>query len=112
GPPFLFRRPNTSEILPVGRAAFTSILPSGSLFTLIFSPGCTPRCSSTSLRKVTWPLAVMVSVVMRSLGVSAKVRQKNLTFKKHSIALRADLPGDGHDADRKQAADGGGEGCG
>src|SRR5829696_6568792 len=67
GPPFLFRRPNTSEILPVGRAAFTSILPSGSLCTVIFSPGCTPRCSSTSLRSVTWPLAVTVSMLMVDL---------------------------------------------
>jgi hypothetical protein len=41
GRPFLlaFKEPNMSDIFPVGRAAFTSIRPSGSLSTLIFPPG-------------------------------------------------------------------------
>src|SRR6185436_14562025 len=42
---FAFREPKTSDILPAGRAALTSIRPSGSLLTEILSPGCTPRCS-------------------------------------------------------------------
>src|SRR5712675_3516154 len=62
GPPYLFRKPKASEILPVGRAAFTSIRPSGSLSTVIFSPGFTPRCFRRSVRNVTCPLTVMVSV--------------------------------------------------
>src|SRR5450631_1305020 len=61
---FAFREPKISDIFPVGRAALTSIRPSGSLSTLIFSPGCTPRWSSRSLRRVTCPLAVTVSVLM------------------------------------------------
>ena len=67
---------NTSEILPVGRTGFISIRPSGSLSTTILSPGCTPRCFKSSLRKVIWPLAVTVSVFMR-----LDVRQKRLTSK-------------------------------
>src|SRR5262249_48895174 len=73
--PCRFKMPKASAILPVGRAAVTSIRPFGSLFTVIFSPGCTPRCSSTSLRKVTWPLAVTVSVVISGLRFPATVRQ-------------------------------------
>src|SRR5450432_3288357 len=64
GPSFLFRKPKASEIFPAGRAAFTSIRPSGSLSTVIFSPGWTPRCSRRSLRRVTCPLAVTVSVLI------------------------------------------------
>jgi hypothetical protein len=36
--------------------------PEGSFSTSIFSPGRTPKCSSTSLRSVTCPFAVTVSV--------------------------------------------------
>src|SRR5215208_6877937 len=39
GPCFFFKKLKASEILPVGRTAFTSIRPSGSLSTAIFSPG-------------------------------------------------------------------------
>src|SRR5262249_43886011 len=53
GPPFRFKKPKASEIFPVGRAAFTSIRPLGSFSTETRSPGCTPRCSRTSLRSVT-----------------------------------------------------------
>src|SRR5204863_7487684 len=53
GPSSLFRKSKASEILPVGRAALTSIRPSGSFSTLIFSPGPTPRCFRISLRNVT-----------------------------------------------------------
>ena len=67
---------NTSEILPVGRTGFISIRPSGSLSTTILSPGRTPRCFKSSLRKVIWPLAVTVSVFIR-----LDVRQKLLTSK-------------------------------
>src|SRR6185437_15233324 len=59
-----FRKPKASEIFLVDLNALTSIRPPGSLSTEIFSPGRTPRCSSTSLRKVTWPFRVTVSVLM------------------------------------------------
>jgi hypothetical protein len=64
GPLRLLKRSKTSEILPVGRAACIAMRPSGSLSTAIFSPGCTPICFSRSLRSVTCPLAVTVSVLM------------------------------------------------
>src|SRR6185312_5953940 len=53
GPPSRFRKSNASDIFPVGSAAFTSIRPLGSFSTMTFSPGCTARCSSRSLRSVT-----------------------------------------------------------
>src|SRR5216683_1411916 len=82
GPFFLFKKPKTSEILPVGRMAFIAIRPSGSFSTVIFSPGRTPRCLRRSLRSVTCPLAVTVSVLMTLPHVEAiNVRQKHLNIK-------------------------------
>src|SRR5215831_17863942 len=73
---FAFSRPKTSDIFPAGLAAFTSTRPSGSLSTMIFSPGWTPRWSSRSLRSVTWPLAVTVSVVMAASVCSTQCKAK------------------------------------
>src|SRR5215467_16185607 len=82
GPFFLFKKLKTSEILPVGRTAFISIRPSESLSTVIFSPGCTPICFRRSLRSVTCPLAVTVSVLIAWSRVkTTNVRQKRLTIK-------------------------------
>src|ERR1700691_3984142 len=58
-------RPRKSSIFPSGRAALSTTAPSGCLSNSIFSPGRIPRCWSTSLRKVTWPRAVTVKVVIR-----------------------------------------------
>jgi hypothetical protein len=51
--PGCFSRPNTSKIWPPGRAARTSIRPSGQVSTSILSPGRTPRWARRSLRSVT-----------------------------------------------------------
>src|ERR1700741_497205 len=80
GPPFRFRKSKASEILPVGLAAFTSTRPSGSFSTETFSPGRTPKCSSRSLRKVTWPFAVTVRVPTEILVSSQKCKAKEPYF--------------------------------
>jgi hypothetical protein len=57
--PFLpLNRSKTSGILPVGRAAFISIRPSGSLSTAIFSPVAHADAPGVPLRRVIWSLAV------------------------------------------------------
>src|ERR1700693_4221240 len=82
GPFSRFRKLKTSEMLPFGRAALTIVRPSGSLSTVIFSPGRTPRCFRKSLRSVTCPLAVIVSVLMPWPHVQAiQLRQRCLKIK-------------------------------
>jgi len=83
---FAFNDPKTSDIFPVGRAAFTSILPSGILSTLIFSPGCTPRWSSRSWLKAIWPLVPMVSVLMAKPPSFASGNVKQRAVPSRSLA--------------------------
>src|SRR5215472_2045561 len=59
-----FRQPAKARNEPVDRAAFNAARPPGSRSSSIFSPGWMPRCCSTSLRNVTCPRSVTVSVVM------------------------------------------------
>jgi len=55
-------------------AARNSARPAGKKSTTTFSPGSTPRCRSTSLRSVTCPFAVIVSVV--PMGPRASIRRE------------------------------------
>ena len=64
----LSRRPKTSEILPVGRAAVTSIRAVGKLVHGDLLAGAAhPDAQAHPCASVTWPLAVTVSVLMRQL---------------------------------------------
>jgi len=69
--PSRFSIPKTSEILPAGRAASTSIRPFGSLWTTTFAPVWMPRCWSRSFRRVICPFPVTVRIVSFFAGVSA-----------------------------------------
>src|SRR5258708_4283949 len=65
--------------------------PSASLSSSIFSPGCTPRCCSTSLRNVTCPRAVTVNVVMTNSSPDSLARdivmQKSITSKRPEVGV-------------------------
>ncbi len=62
------RRPTNSSIVAAGFAARRTPLPSGRRSNSILSPGFMPGCFNTSLRKVTYPRAATVKVVMAAPG--------------------------------------------
>jgi hypothetical protein len=65
------RQPMNASIDAGDLAARNSARPAGKKSTTTFSPGLTPRCWSTSLRSVTCPFAVIVSVV--TIGPHASI---------------------------------------
>lgn len=81
GWPFRLSDPQKSAIVPATGSARIWIRPFGSFSISSFEPGWAPRCRSNSLRSVTWPFAVTVSVVISHLRIGPKVRYNHLTFK-------------------------------